>query len=403
MDEQASSEYARSLMQYVAEMVAVVNRLRAYPEQPKDEADEDGIYLDVTALTEGVCGPWSTAACVKLPERIEYGGRGYASYTEVLFFQAYEVYQAMNVLVSGHMDDSLCGYLDADTVLERWPEVAAKLREPGLLRDAGELAQLAEVASRELSGVQPKEWIPQIAYEPPGEPEDRWSPEAAERQRARLAAYREGGAFTRQTEPGNPHVSDVMLVFEGEPGDRFVTKLGGLPYRPASVPWPRIPSGEPMVFFGQVCFADSRDLVGELPGDVLLIFTHGEHDHTSGDGLHYEWYPLGIEGLVTAAEVPDTPWGAAPYFMHLSRREEDEHAEGWPEWMQSPKIGGRAYWIQHDPDDFGTFLACFGSLYRCGEPDTSDPRIRKLDFFDAGLLNLCLLPDSCVGECFQCY
>jgi hypothetical protein len=156
-----------------------------------------------------------------------------------------------------------------------------------------------------------------------------------------------------------------------------------------------------MVFFGQVCFADSRDLVGPLPGDVLLIFTQDEHDHTSGEDLHYEWYPLGIEGLVTEADVPETPWRAAPYSMRLSRCERDEQSDDWPEWTSGPKIGGMPHWIQGEPRNPGEFLACFGSLYRYGKPNDPDPRVRRLDFFDAGLLNLCLLPDEHVCGYFH--
>jgi hypothetical protein len=241
----------------------------------------------------------------------------------------------------------------------------------------------------------------QTTYRSPGVPGDRWSAEAAERQRARLAAYREGDPFQRQRKPGRWNVSDVMLVHEGEPADRFVTKLGGLPYRPASVAWPRC-HGEPMVFFGQVCFADSCDLFDPLPGDVLLLFTHDEHDHTCGN-IHYEWYPLGIEGLVNSTDIPETPWLAAPYYMHLMRCEEPEDSEEYPDWKEEPKIGGSPCFRQDYPDNFGTYLAAFGSLYRYPEPDTSDPRVRQLDFFDNGILNLCLMRDGQVSEEFSCY
>jgi len=202
-------------------------------------------------------------------------------------------------------------------------------------------------------------------------PEDRWSAKAAALHRSRLAAYREGELFVRQKEPGNRYTSDVLLAIEGEPLDRFVTKMGGLPYRPASIPWPRIKSGEPRVFLGQICFADSLDLVGELPGDVLLVFTSGEHDHTVG-GLHYEWYPLGIEGLVSADAIPDTPWWVFPCYMRLSRHEETEEDVGWPKWMTGAKIGGRPYWIQEEPYDPGEYLASFASVDELGEPDDSD-------------------------------
>ena len=33
--------------------------------------------------------------------------------------------------------------------------------------------------------------------------------------------------------------TDVFTFIPGEPQERSVTKIGGLPYRPASLPWPR--------------------------------------------------------------------------------------------------------------------------------------------------------------------
>jgi hypothetical protein len=231
-------------------------------------------------------------------------------------------------------------------------------------------------------------------------PEDRWSADAARQQLARLATYRQGEPFEQQPQPGRSYVSDVMLIGIGEPRIRYVTKLGGLPYRPASVPWPRTGAGEPLVFFGQVCFAESRDLFEKLPGDVLLIFTKDEHDHTCGN-LHYEWYPLGFEGLVAAEDIPETPWRVAPYFTLLSRREEDESADRWPDWLEEPRIGGRAYSLQDEPEREGTFLACFASLSDYEGPD-GDPRL-QLDFHDGGLLNLFLASDGQVFDDFSCY
>ena len=104
---------------------------------------------------------------------------------------------------------------------------------------------------------------------------------------------------------GTTEARRLAAVLAEDPALRVTSSLAG------RVAEPRLPAGEPMVFFVQLCFADSRDLVGELPGDVLLIFTSDEHGHTT-DGLHYEWYPLGIEGLVTVDDIPDTPWRAAP-------------------------------------------------------------------------------------------
>jgi hypothetical protein len=89
---------------------------------------------------------------------------------------------------------------------------------------------------------------------------------------------------------------------DGEPPDRHATKIGGLPYRPASAPWPRLPGNIPLVFLAQFNFCDSQDLTGKLPGDVLLVFTE---EPWSPGYLHFEWQPLGMGDLVEPTSVPE--------------------------------------------------------------------------------------------------
>lgn len=394
MPEPGTNEYARQLIRYAASIAEVLTRLRELASQGAG-AEHEPVREAAGALAVGVCERWSGVCAAPPGPRPSRLSPGVA-----LYKQAYDAYQALCELTCGYPDDVLHGILEPDDVVARWPECAAKLLEPGLLFAPGEGERLAAEAAVELANVQPKP-LPTV-YRAPGAPEDRWSETAAERQRERLAAYREGDPFARR--PGRPwNVSDVLLVVPGEAPDRFVTKLGGLPYRPASAPWPRTPAGDPMVFFGQVCFADSLDLVGPLPGDVLLIFTHGEHDHTSGGDLHYEWYPLGLDELVPADQVPATPWRVFPVYTKLSRQERDAGADERPEWVEWAKIGGSGYWIQYEPRAPGRFLAAFDSVAWCGDPDPNDPRERHLDFFDGGLLNIGLRPDGSVVEVFQCY
>jgi hypothetical protein len=103
--------------------------------------------------------------------------------------------------------------------------------------------------------------------------------------------------------------TDKFVMGLGEAPHRYLTKVNGLPYRPRDRPWPLDEEGRPYIFLLQYCFADSRDLVGELPGDVLLVFVRpwwsafigGIMPKTpmrKGD-LLFEWYPLGLSDLVT--------------------------------------------------------------------------------------------------------
>lgn len=88
------------------------------------------------------------------------------------------------------------------------------------------------------------------------------------------------------------------------PAKPYLTKLGGVPWRPASRPWPRNARGEPCTFVAQFCFADSRALVRRnLPGDVLLVF-FADWNSWYGDTLHLEWSQLDIREPVASAAVP---------------------------------------------------------------------------------------------------
>lgn len=89
------------------------------------------------------------------------------------------------------------------------------------------------------------------------EPLDLWSYEAL---RTRwLAGW-------QQTVP-----TDVFVWAAGEAPDPRMTKIGGRPFLPSGAQWPHGPAG-PMTFVAQFGFGDSRDLVGRLPGDVLMVF-----------------------------------------------------------------------------------------------------------------------------------
>lgn len=133
--------------------------------------------------------------------------------------------------------------------------------------------------------------------------------------------------------PGVP--MDVFVMADGEPGDRYVTKIGGLPYRPSSAPWPRTRRGDALTFLGQICFADSKDLVGELPGEVLLVFCRSQEE--IDDSLQFEWQPFGLTGLVTVAEIPQLPWTISPCYGNLCR------VMSYPEAKRRPALDSQKY------------------------------------------------------------
>jgi hypothetical protein len=109
---------------------------------------------------------------------------------------------------------------------------------------------------------------------------------------------------------------DIFIMAQGEPADRHVTKIGGLPYRPAAASWPTRSDGDPMRFLVQFNFNDSRDLTGKLPGDVLLVFQAGDEMPFM---LHFEWQPLGLSELISPDHVPEQANAFDPCYGHIYR------------------------------------------------------------------------------------
>lgn len=79
-----------------------------------------------------------------------------------------------------------------------------------------------------------------------------------------------------------------LLYGQGEPETCEQSRIGGLPYRPRGLPWPLDEQGHPDEFVCQIDFTDSRSLVPELPGEIMLLFAPEE-----GMGpFTLEWFRL---------------------------------------------------------------------------------------------------------------
>lgn len=99
---------------------------------------------------------------------------------------------------------------------------------------------------------------------------------------------------------------DLFLMAQGEPQRRDVTKIGGVPYRPAALAWPKSAEGDPMTFVAQFRLSESRDHVAPVVSDMLLAFvsTPELHGGECTEQLHFEWFPLGLTDLAQESELP---------------------------------------------------------------------------------------------------
>lgn len=246
--------------------------------------------------------------------------------------------------------------------------------------------------------------------------------------------------------------TDIVVWSRGEPQQRALTKIGGLPYRAADALWPLTPGGTPMTFVAQICFADSRDLTPQLPADIMLIFSkannRGDEEHPRYDfpfteaknwssepyllnteadekedaSLHFEWVSLGDFPLVSPELFPQTGWQILPCYGTLHRTWDHPHTDGFayphlkehiPPVIEATKIGGicpwsDVDWTDYSPGETAGYLCSLRSL--CNEIQWPFPflnvpepisweewhRSQPLMIGDSGLLNFFLKPDGSV-------
>lgn len=98
---------------------------------------------------------------------------------------------------------------------------------------------------------------------------------------------------------------DLFVWGTGKPPDRRLTRVGGSPWLPKRIPWPDIDGVVPS-FLCQFDFRDSRDLVGELPGDLLLVFVAEEDAMLSADAgrMRFLWVSATETEVIGPRAVP---------------------------------------------------------------------------------------------------
>ncbi len=143
---------------------------------------------------------------------------------------------------------------------------------------------------------------------------------------------------------GTPVPVDIFVLSKGEPDRRFATKLGGLPYRPRQLQWPCGASGRPLSFIAQFNFSNSRDILGPLPGDLLLVF--GDDSSDISETLHMEWQSFGDHDLVRRDQIPLDSEVFDPYFGNRCRLPSYPDAERSND-LEYPVCNGKEVWSEH--------------------------------------------------------
>lgn len=231
---------------------------------------------------------------------------------------------------------------------------------------------------------------------------------------------------------GSPVPTDIFVFGRGEPDNPASTKVGGRPFWPSDQPWPTTSDGRPLYFLAQFNFADSSDILPELPASVLLLMTDSEDDWLwdDGDGLTFQWV-FGDVDAATDLVVPSTIGSAGPFFGAIYRTADYPDASDKAHHLHvsqsynlpilnGTKIGGLPHFIQGGTRGDGRFLCQLGSIQAaCDVPypwvNQREPLALTFDntgihgddncavFGDMGSIYLFAKDDGEVSWWFECY
>lgn len=158
---------------------------------------------------------------------------------------------------------------------------------------------------------------------------------------------------------GTAFATDVFVFGIGAHDDRRVTKVSGLPYWPKERSWPTALDGSPYQFLAQICFLDSRDLTGKLPGDILLIFVpqNDEDWLWEMELIRFEWVTADNHTLINSLPDGVKPYSKSEWYGVLHRTHDYPYSEQMADELEvdqaydlpiinGTKIGGLPHGIQ---------------------------------------------------------
>jgi len=213
---------------------------------------------------------------------------------------------------------------------------------------------------------------------------------------------------------------DLVVWGKGDGVALGQTKVGGVPFRSASEPWPRGEDNQPLRFVAQLCFSDSTDVVPRLPADVLLIFGDDEALLSEPARLVFEWVSLNIPNPLTA--IPCTAESLSSHYGVLHRSEDwldaalslftDHERASRLAIFEGTKFGGVPAPIQGEISVEGKYFASVGSI--SAATDAPHPFVNVVEplgestendlmIGDMGSLHLFLMSDGQVQAVSECY
>lgn len=174
---------------------------------------------------------------------------------------------------------------------------------------------------------------------------------------------------------GNPVQVDSLIFAYGEPEERHVTKIGGLPYWSKEKPWPIDSNGVKMEFMAQINFCNSLDIIPKIPSTLLSVFISGDGD--SINEYKFEWQTVNpATELIDQSYLPEIeyPLVVSPVFGVNCRVYESDNAkplntiihDDWKDitHIRGSKIGGKPRYFYEDSTSEmpGEYLCSLHSL-----------------------------------------
>ena len=236
--------------------------------------------------------------------------------------------------------------------------------------------------------------------------------------------------------------TDVLIWQQGDCDDLRVSRIGGAPTCHVE-DWPMDPEKRtPMCFIGQICFADSHDVIGQTPGEVLLIFNtphvtrrrrHAKQPGNAYAGEHWAFrWAKSRESEQTRRSKPG-PVVFPDVICHAVRWRTVDYPDSWDAFekheplrdprspdksmactwqlatLEATRVGGEPRGIQETPAVGSRFLAEFHSV-GFAEPDPEYqyspaclPTRGVLDIGDAGSVYLGIDDNGNIHWDWQCY
>ena len=172
----------------------------------------------------------------------------------------------------------------------------------------------------------------------------------------------------------------------------WLSRIGGIPWRDRSLPWPSSAERGDYTFVGQFCLSEAKDFYSyDLQGDLVLIFfSNNEAMYGEDHEVVLEWSTIELATPLTERDCPTPGFPVPQLFSELYRAHEYpdfddmntmydriptslQQRVGWLPQTEFTRLGTEAHWLQGYQDAPLLFaLGCFSPDSEWPFPDRKE-------------------------------